>query len=276
MSQHPSEHKEVLHEHGRWTRSAPATDHLRRLGRRFRGDLARTPRQPDRSRGSGTGSNTRSALEHKAARWRSQWRAARVGATSSKRSRPLASHRSSPSRPTPKQREDASTEQRPIAPMPSSLRELLQAGELPESWIPPTTSWSGENASGSTSPSSDQRTLWCQRIHAVLYHHGVTIPEGAIRTWRKLDRCSRTATFGSPRPVRERIDVGYKMIDAADGEALPLKYALQRFGTRQPACRALVDAQYGIGLLRSCSGPNSATVGDSVAPSRWSVTAVST
>lgn len=43
--------------------------------------------------------------------------------------------------------------------------------------------------------------------------------------------------------ARERIDVGYKMIDDADTEALPLKHALQRFGTHQPACRALVDAQ---------------------------------
>ena len=49
--------------------------------------------------------------------------------------------------------------------------------------------------------------------------------------------------------ARERIDAAYKMVDAADQEAQPLKHALQRFGTRQPACRALVDAQYGIGGL---------------------------
>jgi transposase len=39
------------------------------------------------------------------------------------------------------------------------------------------------------------------------------------------------------------------MIDATDAEALPLKKDLQRFGARQPACRALVEAQYGIGLI---------------------------
>ena len=39
------------------------------------------------------------------------------------------------------------------------------------------------------------------------------------------------------------------MIDATDLEAQPLKRELQRFGARQPACRALVDAQYGIGGL---------------------------
>lgn len=39
------------------------------------------------------------------------------------------------------------------------------------------------------------------------------------------------------------------MIDATDAEAQPLKRDLQRFGARQPACRALVEAQYGIGGL---------------------------
>jgi hypothetical protein len=39
------------------------------------------------------------------------------------------------------------------------------------------------------------------------------------------------------------------MIDATDAEALPLKKELQRFGARQPACRALIAAQYGIGGL---------------------------
>ena len=39
------------------------------------------------------------------------------------------------------------------------------------------------------------------------------------------------------------------MIDVTDAEAYPLKKDLQRFGARQPACRALVEAQYGIGGL---------------------------
>jgi transposase len=41
------------------------------------------------------------------------------------------------------------------------------------------------------------------------------------------------------------------MIDATDAESEPLKTDLTRFGTRQPACRALVDAHYGIGGLLS-------------------------
>ena len=45
--------------------------------------------------------------------------------------------------------------------------------------------------------------------------------------------------------ARQRIAVGYTMIDATDAQALPLKEQLTRFGRRQPACRALVDATTG-------------------------------
>ena len=132
--------------------------------------------------------------------------------------------------------------------MPSFCGSSSKQESSPRAGSHPTTSWSGENAVRLYKSLVDQRTLWCQRIHAVLYHHGVTIPEGAIRTEKTRSMLADDNLRISPAG-RERIDVGYKMIDAADTEALPLKHALQRFGTRQPACRALVDAQYGIGGL---------------------------
>ena len=48
---------------------------------------------------------------------------------------------------------------------------------------------------------------------------------------------------------RQRVRVGYSMLEATDVEAQLLKRDLQRFGHRQPACRALVEANYGIGGL---------------------------
>src|SRR5437867_5423260 len=92
----------------------------------------------------------------------------------------------------------------------------------------------------------NQRTVWCQRIHAELYHHGVAVPEGAIRTVKTRAMLADGSLQLSPA-ARERIASGYRMIDTTDLEAEPLKRELQRFGARQPACRALVDAQYGIG-----------------------------
>src|SRR6476619_4198748 len=62
------------------------------------------------------------------------------------------------------------------------LRELLQHGELPESWIPPEGVLEWRERVRLYVSLVNQRTVWCQRIHAELYHDGVAVPEGAIRT----------------------------------------------------------------------------------------------
>jgi transposase len=128
------------------------------------------------------------------------------------------------------------------------LRDLLAGGELPESWIPPEPILEWRERVRLYVSLINQRTVWCQRIHAELYQHGVTVPEGAIRTPTTRAMLADTGLGLSPA-ARQRITVGYRMIDATDAEAVPLKRDLQRFGARQPACRALVDAQYGIGGL---------------------------
>ena len=57
------------------------------------------------------------------------------------------------------------------------------------------------------------------------------------------------AAVGLSPAARQRIRVGYQMIVATDAQVQPLNNELQRFGARQPACRGLVAAQYGIGGL---------------------------
>ena len=128
------------------------------------------------------------------------------------------------------------------------VRELLQRGDLPESWIPPSIVLEWRERVRLYKWLVDQRLMWMQRIHAELFQHGVAVPEAAIR-------CASTRTLLAGDEVtltaaaRQRIAVGYAMIDAADAQSQPLKDQLTRFGTRQPACRALVDAIYGIGGL---------------------------
>lgn len=128
------------------------------------------------------------------------------------------------------------------------LRELLQSGELPESWIPPTAVLEWRERVRLYKSLVDQRTMWTQRIHAELFQHGVAVPEAAIRSaatraWLTSDEVNLTPAG------RQRIGVGYTMLEATDAEAQSLKLDLQRFGQRQPACRELVDANYGIGGL---------------------------
>jgi transposase len=127
------------------------------------------------------------------------------------------------------------------------LRDLLAAGELPESWIPPEPVLEWRERVRLDKALVDRRTVGCQRIHAELYQHGVAVPEGAIRSNQTRVMLAHPHVQLSPA-ARQRIGVGYRMIDVTDAEA-PLKKELTRWGTRQPACNARVEAQYGSGGL---------------------------
>ena len=128
------------------------------------------------------------------------------------------------------------------------LRELLAAGELPESWIPPAAVFEWRERVRLYKALVDQRTQWVQRIHAELYQHGVAVPEGEIRADKTRVLLCDPGLAVSPAG-RQRIAVAYHMIEATDAQAQPLKRELTRFGQHQPACRALIDMQYGIGGL---------------------------
>ena len=128
------------------------------------------------------------------------------------------------------------------------LRELLQSGDLPESWIPPTGVLEWRERVRLYKSLVDRRSLWTQRSHAELFQHGVAVPESEIRSAITRQRLMSAATNLSPAG-RQRVRVGYAMLEASDVEAQSLKRELQQFGHRQPACRALADATYGIGGL---------------------------
>jgi transposase len=116
------------------------------------------------------------------------------------------------------------------------------------SWIPPELVLERRERVRLYQSLVDQRTVWCQRIHAELYQHGVAVPEGAIRS-DKTQAILADPRVQLPHPARERTGVRYHMIDVTDAQVQPLKTELTRFGTRQRACKALVEAQDGIGGL---------------------------
>jgi transposase len=128
------------------------------------------------------------------------------------------------------------------------LRELLAAGELPESWIPPECVLEWRERVRLYKTLLDQRTQWIQRIHAELFQHGVAVPEAQL-TAESTRSALIDPTLGLSSAARERIATGYAMIDATNSHALPLRAHLSRFGTHQPACRALVETHFGIGGL---------------------------
>jgi transposase len=125
------------------------------------------------------------------------------------------------------------------------LRELLQAGRLPESWIPPDHILDLRARVRLRHTLIEQHTEWQQRIQAVLYHHGCPqrrkLMEGDGRDW--------LAAQPLPETAREQITVALAMINFLDVQLAPLTKELRAWARHQTGCKALIAAYYGVGEL---------------------------
>jgi transposase len=125
------------------------------------------------------------------------------------------------------------------------LRQLLVAGRLPESWIPPDHILDLRARVRLRHTLSEQRGEWQQRIQSVLYHHGCPqrgdLINGAGLAW--LD--------AQPLPPcgREQVTVSLAMIGALEVQLAPLDQELRTCARRQPGCKELMRRHYGIGKL---------------------------
>lgn len=123
------------------------------------------------------------------------------------------------------------------------LRELLEAGKLPECWIPPHHMLEVRAKVRLYKDLLEERGGWQQRVHATLFHLGAPAqphigpdPDRLVRL-QALSPATRQATV-----------VALRMIDALDGELAKLRAELVAFGRRQPGCREL-QHEYGVGAL---------------------------
>ena len=105
------------------------------------------------------------------------------------------------------------------------LRELLMLARLPESWIPPEHLLDLRARVRLRHTLVDQRREWQQRMHAVLYHHGVP-----PRSWL-LGAESRAwlTNLALPATAREQLTVALQMIDALDAQLAPLDRELRNY-----------------------------------------------
>ena len=124
-------------------------------------------------------------------------------------------------------------------------RELLLAGRLPESWIPPDHILDLRARVRLRHTLIEQHCQWQQRIQAVLYHHGcphrrqLMVADG--REW--------LAAQPLPETARQQITVAIAMVDALERELAPVTHELRLYARRQTGCKALIEAYYGIGEL---------------------------
>lgn len=123
------------------------------------------------------------------------------------------------------------------------LRELLQTGRLPESWIPPAHIQELRTLVRLRKTLLDQRVAWQHRIQAQLFHHGQPAQPRLLR----CDRETWLAGLHVSPAARQVIDLALRMIDQLNDELDPIERQLLRIARRQAGCRSLVQRHYGIG-----------------------------
>ena len=126
------------------------------------------------------------------------------------------------------------------------LRVLLAEGRLPEAWIAPESILELRAKVRLRKALMDERTAWQQRIHSLLFHHGIPRPA------RLLGRDGRAllADLELPAGARETLQVALTMIDYLEVQLDPLNRELVHFARHQAGCRALMKL-YGVGELIS-------------------------
>jgi transposase len=124
------------------------------------------------------------------------------------------------------------------------LRELLHAGTLPESWMPPAHIADARTQVRLRRALVGERTGWYQRIHAILFHHG--LPERSQLL--TADGRAWLVSIHLPAVARQAVDLALRMIDHLDTELDLLDTELARIARAQPGCTAL-QRRYGIGWL---------------------------
>jgi len=119
-------------------------------------------------------------------------------------------------------------------------RELLLAGTLPESWIPPTHVLEVRALVRLYVDLLGEYIGWRQRLQATLFHHGV--PVTSRLTPDLLDRIDLSPAG------RDALTTGLRQLERLSAELDPLRRRLHRYAARQPGCLAL-QSHYGIGPL---------------------------
>ncbi len=128
------------------------------------------------------------------------------------------------------------------------LRQLLESGRLPESWIPPGVILEARAKVRLYLDLSEERTRWTRRVRAGLFHAGVPVIAGWLCTPAGRDALGRAEL--SPA-VAQAVTVGMEAIDGRRAQLGVLRGELVGIARCQPACAALHRGLLGVGPLTS-------------------------
>jgi transposase len=122
------------------------------------------------------------------------------------------------------------------------LRDLLLAGNLPESWIPPDHLADLRTTVRLRRALIAEKGMWLRRMHAQLFHHGLPVPPD-LQSKAGREYLEK-ATL--PPAGRQVLDIGCLMLDRLDEQLETIDAELIPLARRLYGCQVLCR-QWGIG-----------------------------
>ncbi len=128
------------------------------------------------------------------------------------------------------------------------LRQLLAEGRLPECWIPPGHILECRALLELYHDLRAEHTAWEQRIHAVLFHHGVpALGEGALRTGQGV-AALRAAAADCLSPAGQlQVATALEVAEALEARMHAVRHQLLAAARHLAGAKVLAARLYGVG-----------------------------
>jgi transposase len=126
------------------------------------------------------------------------------------------------------------------------LRQLLERGEVPESWIPPKVVLEVRERVRLYLDLLEAKQAWQHRIHATLFQHGVPKVDGKLLTGGRAEGGRDDPDLSDAG--RDAVGTALRIIAALDADLTRIRTELVAFGRQHPGPRELAH-EYGLGAL---------------------------
>lgn len=130
------------------------------------------------------------------------------------------------------------------------LREALAAGRIPQCYIPPAYVLECRALLEAYQDLRREHTAWIQRIHAVLFHHGVpAVPTGELSGQNDRQRKLEAAQPHLTLAARIQVRIAADMLEAVEAPLDELRRELRRRSRQLRGARMLEQTIYGVGPI---------------------------
>jgi len=130
------------------------------------------------------------------------------------------------------------------------LRDALAAGRIPQCYVPPSHVLECRALLEAYQDLRREHTAWIQRIHAVLFHHGVpAVPAGELSADTRRRQALQAAHPHLSPAAQTQVRIAADMLDVTEGHLDELRRQVLRRSRQLRGARMLTQTIYGVGPI---------------------------